>query len=116
MLIRVDGDSEASLHSQIADQVRQAVAAGEVREGERLPSVRSLARGLGVNMHTVLHAYRNLEHEGVIDLRQGRGATVRRGGRRRAKELVTLVNRMINDAMARGLTPAQVMSLVEGRM
>jgi DNA-binding transcriptional regulator YhcF (GntR family) len=76
MLIRVDPDSPLGLAEQIADQVRAAVASGEVQPGGKLPAARDLAAGLDVNMHTVLRAYGLLRDEGLIDLRRGRGAHV----------------------------------------
>jgi DNA-binding transcriptional regulator YhcF (GntR family) len=116
MLIRISDRSEAPLHSQIAGQVRHAIVRGDVKDGERLPPVRRLADALGVNMHTVLRAYRDLEAEGVIDLRQGRGATVRPGGRQRARELLNMLDRIFTDAGKRGLTTAQVTALLEGQL
>lgn len=116
MLIRISDDSEAPLHAQIAGQLRQAIARGDVKDGDRLPAVRSLADGLGVNMHTVLRAYRELEADGVLDIRQGRGASVRTGGRRRARELLALIDRIFMDAGKKGLSPVQVAALLEGQL
>lgn len=79
MLIRVDTSSPVGLADQIAAAVRAALADGSLAPGSPLPSARQIAAGLDVNMHTVLRAYQALRDEGLIDLRRGRGATVRAG-------------------------------------
>ena len=76
MLLRIDSASPLPIFEQLATQVRQAVIAGEVASGERLPSACDLAESLDVNQHTVLHAYQLLRDEGLIELRRGRGAIV----------------------------------------
>ncbi|WP_075205222.1 GntR family transcriptional regulator [Leucobacter musarum] len=76
MLIRVDEASERAIYAQIADGVRGEIAAGRVYPGETLPPARTLAIGLGINVHTVLRAYQQLRDEGIIDLRRRRGAVV----------------------------------------
>ena len=58
------------------EQVKHAIETGALRPGEQLPSIRPLAEELVVNPNTVAKAYRELEHEGVIELRQGAGAFV----------------------------------------
>ena len=58
------------------EQVKHAVETGALRPGEQLPGIRPLAEELVVNPNTVARAYRELEHEGVIELRQGAGAFV----------------------------------------
>lgn len=76
MLIRVDPSSPVPLYDQIATAARRAIASGQIDGGDRLPPARTLAATLEVNMHTVLRAYRQLNDEGLVELRRGRGATV----------------------------------------
>lgn len=76
MLIQIDTASAEPLYTQIVRAVRQGVARGEIRPGDRLPAARDLALSLDVNMHTVLRAYGELRDAGDIELRRGRGATV----------------------------------------
>jgi GntR family transcriptional regulator len=72
----IDPRSTVPLYDQIAGRIRLAVAAGDVAEGEALPSVRALASRLRVNPATVVQAYRTLESEGFVEMRQGSGTFV----------------------------------------
>jgi GntR family transcriptional regulator len=74
MLITIDPGSSDPVFVQIADQVREQLVGGDIPVGTRLPAARDLAEHLGVNLHTVLHAYQSLRDEGVIALRRGSGA------------------------------------------
>ena len=58
------------------EQVKHAVETGELRAGDQLPTIRKLAEDLVMNPNTVARAYRELEHEGVIELKHGLGAFV----------------------------------------
>src|SRR3954464_11025069 len=73
MLVRILGNDESPLYSQIAGQLRRAITEGKVKEGERLPPARELAESLQVHMHTVLRAYDELRQEGLLEVRRGRG-------------------------------------------
>jgi DNA-binding transcriptional regulator YhcF (GntR family) len=68
---------EISLPEQIATQMRLAVLSSELQPGERLPSVRALARRLALHHNTVSAAYRRLEQEGWVTMRRGSGVYVR---------------------------------------
>ncbi|MGB4779353.1 GntR family transcriptional regulator [Microbacterium sp.] len=76
MLLRVDPQSAVPVFVQIAASIRVDAAMGRLVPGDRLSSAREVAASLGVNVHTVLHAYNTLRDEGLIDLRRGRGAVV----------------------------------------
>jgi len=73
VLIHVNPSSGVPLYLQIESQVKQALAAGALRPGEALPSVRRLAVELGINPNTVARAYQNLEQAAVIRTVPGGG-------------------------------------------
>src|SRR6201988_455504 len=74
--LRLDSLDTASLHEQVAAEIRRAIGQGEARPGERLPPARDLAAVLGVNANTVLRALRTLRDEGLLEFRRGRGVSV----------------------------------------
>ena len=76
MILRIDLASSEPLYRQIRAQIVQGVAAGELAPGDPLPSVRSLAGDLGVNMHTVNKAYAVLRDEGYVTIRGRSGAYI----------------------------------------
>ena len=72
----IDYSSGVPVYLQLVQQVQEAVAAGTLRDGDQLPSIRALAEQLGVNRNTVAKAWSELEAEGVIVNRQGAGSFV----------------------------------------
>src|SRR5215218_6100180 len=76
MLIDLDLSDGRPLYQQIVDEVRRAVALGDLGPEEPLPSVRALATRLRVNPNTVQQAYRELERAGVVYSRRGQGTFV----------------------------------------
>ncbi|HJT58935.1 MAG TPA: PLP-dependent aminotransferase family protein [Ktedonobacteraceae bacterium] len=77
-LIRLERNSGLPLYRQICQRLREAILSGELAEGVRLPTERSLASELGVNRTTVMNAYNELASEGLIEGHVGRGTLVRR--------------------------------------
>ncbi|MGN7192491.1 GntR family transcriptional regulator [Curtobacterium sp. MCBA15_004] len=114
MLITVDPAARASLAEQIAAQVRTAIARGELREGEKLPSARDLAAAVDVNRHTVLRAYARLQEDGLIELRRGRGATVLRSGNASFDQLRSLVGELRDQAEALGVPLDDLFTMIKG--
>ncbi|MEZ6003541.1 MAG: GntR family transcriptional regulator [Planctomycetota bacterium] len=72
-MFRIQPHSPEPIFQQLVDQVKDAVTQGLLREGDKLPSVRELARQVTVNPNTVVKAYDLLERDGVIVRRQGAG-------------------------------------------
>ncbi|MDO7906973.1 GntR family transcriptional regulator [Paenibacillus sp. JX-17] len=69
-------DFSQPLYEQILDQVRSSIAKGEIRLGEKMPSVRELAQELKMNPNTVMRAYQELERDGLTEKRRGQGTFV----------------------------------------
>jgi GntR family transcriptional regulator len=76
MFLRIEKGSAVPISRQIADQIATHCASGGVQPGERMPSVRELARELAVNQNTVLRVYERLCGEGLLEMRHGQGTFV----------------------------------------
>lgn len=76
MFLRIEKGSAVPISRQIADQIATLCASGGIQPGERLPSVRELARDLAVNQNTVLRVYERLCGEGLLEMRHGQGTFV----------------------------------------
>lgn len=74
--LRFHIDFSQPLYEQILDQVRSAIAKGEIGLGDKMPSVRELAQELRVNPNTVMRAYQELERDGLTEKRRGQGTFV----------------------------------------
>lgn len=110
MFERLDPRSPVPLYAQIADDVRLAIAGGDLTQGDVLPSVRQLSAELRVNPATVVQAYRELEQEGFVVTRQGAGTFVQNVGkdlrsRERRQAARRLVRDLVRDARRLGLAP-----------
>ncbi len=76
LTLTIQRDDDEPVYEQVARQVRQFVASGSLAPGTALPSVRQLARDLGVGLNTIARAYRVLETEGFLVIRDRAGVTV----------------------------------------
>ena len=77
MILRLNPSSGVPLYQQLMEQIKHAVETGALREGDQLPAIRKVAEDLVMNPNTVVRAYRELEHEGVLELKHGSGAFIR---------------------------------------
>ncbi|GEL23804.1 GntR family transcriptional regulator [Pseudonocardia sulfidoxydans NBRC 16205] len=112
MLFRIDPSRPVLLADQIAANVRRGIAEGTVAPGERLPPARELAASLDVSIHTVLAGYQQLRDEQLIELRRGRGATVREGLRPDRAALLGLVHDLVAAARRIDLDDEELVDLV----
>jgi GntR family transcriptional regulator len=117
MLLHLSDLSQEPLHQQISRQIRAKVLSGDLAEGEPLPSIRALAREQRVSVITVQRAYEDLDREGIIDSRRGKGFFV--ASLTDAKKLDISSKRLkeslvpiIKDAIAAGLTKEQIMKVI----
>ena len=76
MNIILSNESELPIYRQIFDQIQEQILSGAIPEGEVLPSIRKLAKELGISVITTTRAYNELESEGYIVSRQGKGSIV----------------------------------------
>jgi DNA-binding transcriptional regulator YhcF (GntR family) len=111
-LFRVDPARSTPLADQVAACVRRGIADGTVDAGERLPPARELAASLQVSIHTVLGGYQQLRDEGLIELRRGRGATVRDGIRADRAAVLDLARRLVEAARRIDLDDEELLDLV----
>lgn len=121
MLLRIDPRSPDPVFEQLAFQVKQSVAEGTLAPGDKLPSVRELARELAINPNTVVRALEVLERDGVIVRRQGAGCFVAERGsalaeRERRRRLDQLLNRAATEAFHLGYDAADVRAAMERRL
>src|SRR5690242_13158817 len=121
MLFRPNPSLGVPIYVQLMEQVKHAIETGALRPGEQLPGIRPLAEELVINANTVAKAYRELEHEGVIELRHGAGAFVSaRAAEPRAtdrlKAAQTVVAGTIERLRSRGLTEEEIRRLFEAEL
>ncbi|SDN47018.1 GntR family transcriptional regulator [Bacillus sp. OK048] len=76
MIILIEPESDIPIYLQITNQIIEGIARGLIRPGDSLPSVRSFAADLGVNMHTVNKSYHQLELKGIIRIVPKSGAII----------------------------------------
>ena len=119
---RVNPHSGIPIYVQIEQQVKTAIAAGVLAEGDRLPTVRELALELTINPNTVARAYRELERAGLIETTPGRGTYVKgvheppMPAAERERRLAAIVDVMVTEARALGFADDQVLEAVKAAL
>jgi GntR family transcriptional regulator len=120
MLFRPNPSSGVPIYLQLMEQVKHSIETGALRPGEQLPGIRPLAEELVINPNTVAKAYRELEHEGVIELRQGAGAFVSgnaptaKAGKVRASQ--SIVAAAVERLRSQGLGEEEIRRLFEAEL
>lgn len=118
MFIRLTPSTGQPFYLQVMQQIRHAAESGVLQAGDQLPSIRALAVELVVSPNTVAKAYAELEHEGLIELRQGSGAflTEKAPIRQHAKHMQAAsakLESLIQDLQRKGLSAAEIRRVFE---
>lgn len=114
MFIVVDENDRRPIYQQVVDEIKALIARGELREGAALPPVRQVAADLGVNLNTIATAYRELQSEGLINIRHGSGAIIasRTTAEKTDDELRKPLRAALTQMALAGLPRAEIMSIV----
>ena len=117
----IDYSSGLPVWIQVKNRIAYLIGSGGFMEGDRLPTVRGLAVDLDISYNTVNRAYMDLEREGYITTRKGRGTFVaerRAGGCDRATDspVELVIDDMIRACSAAGLADDDILSMVEARL
>ena len=120
MLLKPNPASGVPIYLQLMEQVKHAIETGALRPGEQLPGIRPLAVELVINVNTVAKAYRELEHEGVIELRHGAGAFVSVGSSSKATDKFRAARAVVASTVtklhAQGLGDDEIRRLFEAEL
>jgi GntR family transcriptional regulator len=120
--IAVDLTAHRPVYEQIIERVERAVASGELKSGDQLPTVRQLAGELRVNFNTVARAYRMLDAQGIISTQHGRGTfilgagTARKRRQLRRKQLDALMEEFLEGAARLGFSSKQLSERVTQKL
>jgi GntR family transcriptional regulator len=119
MLFRLNPSSGVPIYLQLMEQIKHAIETGALKAGDQLPTIRKLAEDLVMNPNTVVRAYRELQHEDVIELRHGSGAFISEsvGGRTRVTgKAQSIVQSAIERVVDLGLTEDEIRRLFDNEL
>ncbi len=120
MLRKPNPSSGVPIYVQLKEQIRHAIETGAFSAGHQLPGIRGLAEDLVINPNTVIKVYRELENEGVLEIRHGLGVFVA-ARRRNAKpaemrDAQHLVREFVEKLKEQGLNAGEIRRLVEAEL
>lgn len=108
------------IYQQIVDQIQYRIMSGQLRTGDELPTIRGLAEELRINPNTVARAYRELEHQGLVEKRRTTGTFVAewsatRSISERRRLLVPHLDKLVIQSRQLGFSIEEVVELLRGR-
>jgi len=118
MYLHLDHHSGEPIYRQIVEAIKYKVASGQLALDERLPSIRTLAEELKINPRTVVKAYEELQHAGLVVMRHGQGVFVAANQgvtpqSVRQKAISDMARRMLAEAFRLGAGKAEVLKTIE---
>lgn len=116
MLIKLDLQSNLPLYTQLKNQIIEGIAKGDFRPGDPLPSVRTMAADLGINLHTVRKAYQELQQENLLLIHRQKGVVINPDGIPRAdsryeEHLKESLRPIVTDCLCRGIDAQQFLKI-----
>lgn len=117
MIIELDMESDVPIYTQLTNQIIEGIASGKLQPGEALPSVRSMAQDIGINLHTVNKAYNLLKQDNYIHVHRQKGVVVNPEGMPKmddefaARQLKQL-RPIIAEAILRGMNKDELEAIV----
>jgi GntR family transcriptional regulator len=125
LFLKPNPASGVPIYLQLKEQIRHACETGALRPGDSLPGMRALAESMVINPNTVARVYRELEQEGLLELRHGVGAFVAAGGGTtrwtaartgQMKAAQKAAKSFVNELHRRGIEPDEIRRLVEAEL
>lgn len=111
-MFRIDAGSGVPIYRQLMEQVRREVMLGRLTAGDRLPPLREVVEMLAINPNTVVKAYAELEHEGLVVRRQGMGTFVAAS----PPEGVVVAPNAVRDSLLRWVARARAAGLTRDQI
>jgi GntR family transcriptional regulator len=121
VIFRLNPQSGVPIYLQLIEQVKHGIENGALRPGDQLPGIRKLAESIPMNPNTVAKAYKELEHMGLVELRQGSGAFISEGLDTkeltdRMKSARPIVEKTVERLLQMGLNEEEVRRLIEAEL
>lgn len=118
MDIIITNSSGEPIYTQIANQIKDMIISGELKEGEALPSMRVLASGLRISVITTKRAYEDLEREGFIESYTGKGSFVKAQNKELLREeslrqIEKLIGEACNKANQMGISKEEIKDIID---
>jgi GntR family transcriptional regulator len=116
--IVISNSGETPIYEQITGQIKNMVMSGQLKEGDALPSMRTLARELRISVITTKRAYEDLERDGFITTVVGKGSFVRKADTRlireeKLKQIEKLLSEAVLEANRSGISKAELFEMLE---
>ncbi len=119
MKLHIEPESKVPIYIQVEEQIRSLIAAGQLRPGDQLPTIRELAAELRVNYNTIARIYRDLDRDGLISTQRGQGTFVagvpdeEQMARVRQEKLRAIVRSALAEARTLGYAPDEIALVFE---
>ena len=117
-MLTINFASSEPIYMQIRNAVVTGIATGELKDGDPLPSVRTLGAEIGVNLHTVNKAYKLLQNEGFLEILRNHGTVVRAGdaaknAARFLEQADAPLRALVSEAITRGVDRAVIHNMID---